>query len=106
MSACENSRNPTRHSLPVEIAASEGVLYGVNGEVCVAHLLGHGADRLDLVPGRPHFAVERGRAVVPWQLNNVLCSAYFSFRGWVELALDDFTQPLKIIASLSKMFLG
>ena len=54
-----------RHSLPVEVASPEGVLDGVEGEVRVAHLLRHGADHLDLVPGRPNLAVERGRPVVP-----------------------------------------
>ena len=61
-----HATQPPRRSLPVEIAAAEGVLDGVHGEVCVAHLLGHGADRLDLVPRRPHLPVERGRGVVPW----------------------------------------
>ena len=50
---------------PVEIAAPKNVLYGVDGEVGVADLLGHGADRLHLVPGRPHLPVKRGRGVVP-----------------------------------------
>ena len=53
-----------RLSMPVEVASSEGVLDGVEGEVCVAHLLRHRAHGLDLVARSPHLAAERGRGIV------------------------------------------
>ena len=68
-----------RLSMSVEIASSEGVLDGVEGEVGVAHLLRHRAHGLDLVARSPHLAAERGRGIVP-----VTCSHYYSLLGCVE----------------------